>query len=472
MKKLFLVLLSIAFATQLFSQEKPNIVLVVMDNLGYGELGCYGGGILRGAPTPRIDRLADQGMQLLNFNAEAQCTPSRSALMTGRYPIRSGTTKVVWGQLYGMTQWEVTLAELLSDEGYSTAIYGKWHLGSTEGRYPTDQGFDEWYGIPNTTDESVYAEGFQYDETVLEKPYILSGVKGGKVKKVKEYNRESRRSIDGELIEKTVEFMERSTKDNNPFFAYVALTQVHVPAEPSDEFKGKTGNGRWADVLTQMDFQIGQLMDAVDRLKITDNTVFIFMSENGAEEIWPHNGSTGPWRGTYFTALEGGLRAPFIIRWPKKIKAGNKNNEIVHITDIFTTLSKMGGAKIPDDRLIDGLDMTPFFLGKTNKSPNEGFPVYMGDRLFAYKWRNFKVHFVIQETMSAPSMVPGIPRIYNLLTDMKEQYDLFKFGGPDGGDQHYWVLPVVSKLVVEHNKTLKDEPPIKTGTPDPYMPKK
>lgn len=118
-----------------------------------------------------------------------------------------------------MTQWEVTLAELLSDEGYSTAIYGKWHLGSTEGRYPTDQGFDEWYGIPNTTDESVYSEGFQYNETVLEKPYILSGVKGGKVKKVKEYNRESRRTIDGELIEKTVKFMERSTKDNNPFFA-------------------------------------------------------------------------------------------------------------------------------------------------------------------------------------------------------------------------------------------------------------
>ena len=140
------------------AQDKPNIVLVVMDNLGWGEIGVYGGGALRGAETPRLDTLASEGMQFLNFNVETQCTPSRSALMTGRHPIRSGTTKVVWGQLYGMTQWEITIAELLSESGYATGMFGKWHLGEVEGRFPTDQGFDEWYGIANTTDESVYTE--------------------------------------------------------------------------------------------------------------------------------------------------------------------------------------------------------------------------------------------------------------------------------------------------------------------------
>ena len=128
---------------------------MMVDNLGWGELGVYGGGVLRGAETPRLDTLAAEGLRMLNFNVEPQCTPSRSAFMTGRHPIRSGTTKVVWGMLYGMTQWERTLPELLSEQGYATAMYGKWHLGDTPGRFPTDQGFDEWYGIANTTDEAL-----------------------------------------------------------------------------------------------------------------------------------------------------------------------------------------------------------------------------------------------------------------------------------------------------------------------------
>ena len=145
------------------NREKPNVVVIMVDNLGWGELGCYGGGILRGAETPRLDKLAGEGTRFLNFNVEPQCTPSRSALMTGRHPIRSGTTKVVWGMLYGMTQWEVTIAELLSDQGYATGMFGKWHLGDTVGRFPTDQGFDEWYGIANTTDEALYSSHYLYD---------------------------------------------------------------------------------------------------------------------------------------------------------------------------------------------------------------------------------------------------------------------------------------------------------------------
>ena len=148
------------------NNDRPNIVIMMVDNLGWGELGCYGGGTLRGAETPRLDKLASEGIRFQNFNVEPQCTPSRSAFMTGRHPIRSGTTKVVWGMLYGMTQWEKTIPELMSEQGYATGMFGKWHLGDTDGRFPTDQGFDEWYGIANTTDESMYSSHYQYDPSI------------------------------------------------------------------------------------------------------------------------------------------------------------------------------------------------------------------------------------------------------------------------------------------------------------------
>ena len=452
-----------------YAQEKPNVVIMVMDNLGWGEIGCYGGGILRGAETPRLDNLAREGMRLLNFNVETQCTPSRSALMTGRHPVRSGTTKVVWGQLYGMTQWEITIAEMLSDHGYATGMYGKWHLGDTKGRFPTDQGFDEWYGIPNTTDESLYPSGFQFDPSVVETPYIMQSVKGKVPEKVKVYDREARRRIDKELTERTIDFMKRNVTAKKPFFAYVPFTLVHLPAEPHPEFEGKSGNGRWADVLTELDHRAGQILDAIDDLGVRENTVVIWMSENGPEEIFPHHGTAGPWRGTYFTALEGSLRAPFLIRWPNKIEPGSINNDIMHITDIYPTIARITGAKVPEDRIIDGVDQLDFLRGKSKKSAREGFPVYNGDNLQAYKWRNWKLHFLTQETMRSDIVRPGMPRLYNLLTDPKENYDLIEKGGKDGED-NFWVMPAISKLVARHMESLKQEPPIPLGTPDPYVP--
>lgn len=466
---ILLTSLLLSFAT--VAQDKPNIVLVVMDNLGWGEIGVYGGGILRGAETPRLDTLASEGMQFLNFNVETQCTPSRSALMTGRHPIRSGTTKVVWGQLYGMTQWEITIAELLSDSGYATGMFGKWHLGEVEGRFPTDQGFDEWYGIANTTDESTYTEGFQFDPEVVETPHVLESTKGKAPKEVKVYDREARARIDSEITDRTIDFMERSVKDGKPFFAYVPYTQVHLPTIPHPEFAGATGNGRWADVLTEVDSRAGQLLDAIDNLGIRDNTVFIWMSENGPEEIYPHHGTAGPWRGTYFTALEGSLRTPFLIRWPEKIKAGSKHNEIMHITDLYPTLTKIAGIDIPSDRTIDGVDQSDFLTGESEHSAREGFPVYNGDTFQAYKWRNWKLHFKTQETMRSVIEQPGMPRVYNLLTDPKELYDLVEHGGRDGED-NFWVMPAVMKLVMEHYRSLATEPPIPLGTPDPYKPEK
>src|SRR4051794_16818948 len=215
------------------NNQRPNIVVILMDNLGYGELGVYGGGILRGAATPRIDKLATEGTRLLNFNVEAQCTPSRSAILTGRFSIRSGTQSVpIGGGLEGLTQWEVTIAELLSDAGYSTAHFGKWHLGSDQSRLPNAQGFDEWYGIPRTTDEALWpsepaakAAGAKFEQ-------IMEGRKGEPSREVAVYDLEQRRLIDAECTRRTIDFMKRSAQSGKPFYAYVPFTQVHFPTLP------------------------------------------------------------------------------------------------------------------------------------------------------------------------------------------------------------------------------------------------
>src|SRR4051812_18120457 len=211
--------------------RKPNILFMLVDNLGYGELGVYGGGATRGAPTPRIDTLASEGLRLTNMNMEAQCTPSRSAILTGRYAIRSGTHSVPFGGVAdGLTQWEVTMAESLSAAGYATALFGKWHLGSQNGRLPNDQGFDEWYGIPRTTDEALWPSSAGYSPSVMAPEQIMEGRRGEKSRDLKVYDVEQRRLIDAEITRRTVGFMERQTQARKSFFAYATLTQPHLGA--------------------------------------------------------------------------------------------------------------------------------------------------------------------------------------------------------------------------------------------------
>src|SRR3954447_12690082 len=238
---------------------KPNILFMLVDNLGYGELGVYGGGATRGAPTPRIDKLASEGLRLTNMNMEAQCTPSRSAILTGRYAVRSGTHSVPFGGVAdGLTQWEVTMAESLSAAGYATALNGKWHLGSNNGRLPSDQGFDEWYGIPRTTDEAMWPGSPGYSPSIMPPEQLMEGRKGEKSRDVKVYDIEQRRLIDAEITRRTVGFMERQTQARKSFFAYATLTQPHLPTLPNPAFAGKTGNGDWADMLAEMDANVGQ----------------------------------------------------------------------------------------------------------------------------------------------------------------------------------------------------------------------
>jgi arylsulfatase A-like enzyme len=458
------------------SARKPNIVLMLTDNLGYGELGIYGGGILRGAATPRIDKLASEGTRLLNFNVEAQCTPSRSALMTGRFPIRSGTYQVPRGGVpEGLTTWEITLPQLLSAQGYATGIWGKWHLGSAEARLPTNRGFDEWYGIPRTYSEVFWPElndthslwpsvGAKqgWDPHLVSAQPIYEARKGEKPRKVGELDLEHRRGMEKEITTHAVEFTKRSAASGKPFFAYVSFSLFHMPTLPNLEFAGKTGNGDWADCLAEMDYRTSEILDAIKEAGIEDNTIVIFTSDNGPEATHPWEGDSGPWRGTYFTAMEGSLRAPFTIRWPGKIPAGRVSNEIVHIVDLFTTLAHVGGAEIPKDRPIDGVDQMDFLLGKQEHSDREGFPAYVADRLQAVKWRNWKMHLIWQENMyDAPQRLP-LPKVINLLTDLKEERDVMIQDG--------WVLYPMMKIVNDLEESFKKYPPIKMGTPDPYRP--
>jgi arylsulfatase len=447
--------------------RKPNIVFILMDNLGYGEVGVYGGGITRGAPTPRIDQLAAEGMRLTNFNVEAQCTPSRSAIMTGRFSIRSGTHSVpLGGGLEGLTQWEATIAETLSAAGYATAAFGKWHLGSEQGRLPNAQGFDEWYGIPRTTDEAFWPAEPAAKAAGVPFMRIMEGRKGEKSREGVVYDLDQRRLIDAELARRTVDFMKRSVAAGKPFYAYVPFTLMHFPTLPNPKFAGKTGYGDFPDALAEMDANVGTILDAIDELRVRDNTIVVFTSDNGPEATWPWQGSSGPWRGYYFTHMEGSLRVPFIIRWPGRVPAGRVSNEIVHEVDTYTTFARIAGASVPKDRAIDGVDQTDFLLGKTEKSSREGFPVYVADRLEAVKWRNWKVVFYDeQRDWWTPPLKLGSPKAFDLITDPKEEYPAIAL-------RNTWNAGPAMKIVEEFLQSLRKYPPIAPGTLDPYTPRK
>ena len=462
-------LLSAGGAPHAAAPERPNVVLVLVDNLGWGELGSYGGGVLRGTPTPRLDRLAGEGLRLTNFNVETECVPTRSALLTGRHPLRSGTLRSApAGQPQGLVSWEVTIAELLSAQGYATAHFGKWHLGDDEGRFPTDQGFDEWYGIPRTDNEAMYTTSMGFDPKAAPVPYILEGRKGEKTRNVEVFDLDSRARLDTEITKRTLAFITRNATARKPFFAYVPLTQVHFPTLPHPSFKGRTGLGDFADAVVEMDTHVGEILDGIKKAGVEDNTIVIFASDNGPELRRPWRGFAGMWRSHYHTAFEGGIRTPFIVRWPGHVPSA-VSNEIVHVMDLFPTLATMTGAPVPTDRPIDGVDQTAFFLGQQPKSSREGFLVYINGDLHAVKWRDWKTHYWWQLSPSGGTDALGpikleVPYLFNLLTDPGEETDV--------RTANSWVMVPVSKLTREFEASLKKYPPIAPGTPDPYQPPK
>jgi len=256
--------------------------------------------------------------------------------------------------------------------------------------------------------------------------------------------------------------MRRQVKIARPFFAYVPLTQLHYPTLPHRDFSGKTGVGDFADSMVEMDHRVGQVVDEVSALGIRDDTVFIFASDNGPEFRRPWRGTAGPWRGTYHTAMEGSLRVPFMVRWPGRIPAGAISNEIVHVTDLFSTLAGIAGARVPEDRPIDGVDQLEFFQHPDRKSKREGFVYYIKTELRAVKWRDWKMHIVWEPE---PNIGPNhleTPWLFNVTRDPKEETDV--------GNENSWVRTPMRRLVHEFQESLRQYPPAPPGAPDDFKP--
>ncbi|MDD2056766.1 arylsulfatase [Pseudomonas sp. GD03860] len=446
------------------SASKPNIVILLADNVGYGVPSSYNGGILD-TPTPRIDQLAAEGVRLTNFNVENQCTPSRAALLTGRLPIRSGIGKAIGsGAEGGLHRWEITLAEMLGDAGYRTALLGKWHLGTGPGRLPTDQGFDQWFGF-ETSDVSYWAG--DTDMPLRDVDYIREASKGGAPRNLQVYDQNTRRQIDRMVTDRAVEYLAASAKDKRPFFLYVPFAFAHHPVLANPEFKGQSPAGEFGDSLLEHDHNVGRILDALKAAGLDDKTVVVWASDNGPSPLptntptWT-NGDAGPWRGEIGTALEGNIRTPYIMRWPGNIPAGRVSNQIVSAVDLFPTIAHIAGGKVPTDRPIDGVDQLDFLTAKQEKSNRESVLVFVGDRLMAVKWRNYKIHMAGLDRVDGVVEEWSFPQAFNLASDPKERFNIIW--------QNTWLSRKIQPVIAGYRESLKQYPNLAPGQSNDVLP--
>jgi arylsulfatase len=433
------------------ADNKPNVIFILADNVGYGDLGPYGGGELRGAPTLRTDQLAREGLRLTQFLVEPGCTPSRSALMTGQYSIRNGLSLVlVPGSPNTLSAKAITMGDLFKGAGYATAIFGKWHLGKEPQSLPTAHGFDEFYGIPpeETWDSCTYVDSIELThsipaprEVLLEKgPQIWEGVAGSELKKVKPFTPEVRAEIDNELVAKSIDFMKRQTAAKKPFFLYLPFSMGHIPNLPSAQFRGKSRIGQYGDKLMEGDFHVGEILDAIKQLGVDDNTILVFCSDNGpsgedfreyGNQGTPDMGNPGPFRGELGEVTEGSIRTFCLIRWPGHVKPGTSSYAMFSIMDFFPTFASIIGAKVPSDRPIDGVDQTDVLLGKSDAGKRDSLLSFVGGDLLAVRWKQWRIYFTdVHPTGIGPQRQPGIfsansplagyPIAYNIEMDPHE----------------------------------------------------
>ncbi|HKD19316.1 MAG TPA: arylsulfatase, partial [Thermoanaerobaculia bacterium] len=431
------------------ADARPNIVFILVDNVGWGDFGVYGGT----TATPRIDKMASEGIRFNNYNVEVQCTPTRSAIMTGRHPVRSGTYSVLPppGGHSGMAPWEYTIAELLSDAGYATALYGKWHLGDIQGRLPNDQGFDEWWGVPDSWDTAGYTQYPLFNLLVKEvlaenkvpellnlPPHILEGRKGQPSKVVMPLDMKVRSIVDGDyLIPKTVDFIKRQAAAGKPFFVYLGYSEMHPPVACHPDFVGKSPlrGGLYSDCIAEMDYRVGQVLDAVKAAGVEDNTLVVLSSDDSAGGLSGGaavgGGSNGPWRGNFFyTPFEGSMRVPAIVRWPGRVPAGVVTDEMLAAVDWLPTLAGIAGAskRVPTDRPIDGKDASAFLLGKSPTTGRDSYLFFGVDgELMSVKWKYYKmvVRYTPgppEEAINNPYVKPQLPMFFDLSSDPHEDF--------------------------------------------------
>jgi arylsulfatase len=465
-----LLLALMVSAGAVFAQDKPNVVFMLADNVGYGDIGCFQGGEMRGMPTPRIDKLASEGLTLTQFLTEPGCTPSRAGLITGRYAHRNGLGSIiVEGTPSTLLDEEITMAELFKSVGYNTAMTGKWHLGGEEQSQPVNQGFDEWrVGVEGSSDGTLYRghmERAGLPEQLIAKsaPQVLEGNAKDGVKPIREYTVEYRKQIEGDIAKASIDFINELSKEKEPFFLYVGFTNSHYPCVSAPEFTGVSPAGPYGDAIMELDYRTGEILDAIKDAGIEDNTIVIWVSDDGAS---PHTGPpqdiggfNGMWVGDLGDGREGSLRTPAMIKWPGKIKP-SKSNGMVSIHDFYTTLGNIIGAEIPTDRAIDGVDQTNFFLGKQPNSNRESVMTFLGDEIVAVRWRHFRIYtkqFI--ETEGSPAMT-GIfgartetnlyPLVFNLYKDPRELHNILA--------DNAWVLGPYFQIIGAYKKSLVNDP--------------
>ncbi len=415
------------------ARRSPNIIVIFSDDLGYGDLGVFGHPTLH---TPRLDRMAAEGMKLTQFYVAASvCTPSRAALLTGRYPIRSGMCSDKRRVLFpnsggGLPAREITIAEALKSGGYATACIGKWHLGHLPQYLPTKHGFDTYYGIPYSNDMHNVGRGdppvpLMRNEEIIEQPVDQTTL-------TKRYTREA------------VQFIENHRDE--PFFLYFPHTFPHIPLFASSDFKDKSLRGLYGDVVEEIDWSVGQVLDTLQRLKLVENTLVLFTSDNGpwlTQDL--EGGSAGLLRGGKGSTWDGGMREPTIAWWPGTIPAGMVNAGLSSTLDILPTCLALAGMEPPTDRILDGVNMLPMLRGEGTSQRDTMF-FYRGTRLYAVRQGAWKVHFITQAGYRDKPHEQDPPLLFHLEHDPSEKYNV--------ASDHPEILTRIMKVVEAHQATI------------------
>lgn len=433
------------------SDELPNIIIIFTDDQGYADLGTSGGGRLE---TPNLDRMGREGTRFTDFYvAQPSCTPSRAALLTGTYPNRIGLPRVIGpAARHGLSAGEMTLPELVKQRDYATAIFGKWHLGHHPEFLPTRHGFDEFFGLPYSNDMWPLhpTHGHRYPPLpLMEGEEVVNS----------EVTAEDQEQFTTWFTERAVDFIERN-KDE-PFLLYLPHPQPHVPLFVSDKFRGKSGQGLYGDVIMEIDWSVGQILDALEKHGLDERTLVIFTSDNGPWLSYgEHGGSAYPLREGKATSWEGGMRVPCVMRWPGKIPAGQLLQVPVMTIDILPTIAGLTGADLPDHR-IDGKDVWPLISGKPGAdSPHEAYLHYRHDRLEAIRSGRWKLYFPHEYLTLAgkPGGTGGQPVRYEKARAGLELYDLQQDWSEsnDVADQYPEVVRRLQKLAEEAREDLGD----------------
>ena len=446
-------------STSAAAQRPPNFIIVYADDLGYADIGSFSTARDARRPrTPHLDRMAAEGIRLTSFYvAQAVCSASRAALLTGAYPNRIGISGALNPRArHGLNPDEHTIAEVLKTRGYATAIFGKWHLGHERPFLPVHHGFDEYYGLPYSND--MWPHHPQQKNVFPDLPLI----EGDKV--IATDPDQSR--LTATYTERAVSFVERNR--DKPFFLYLPHTMPHVPLFVSKKFSGATGQGLYADVIAEIDWSVGQILDAVKRSGIDNDTLVIFTSDNGPWMSYGnHAGSPGPFRESKGTTFEGGVRVPFVARWPGRIPKGAVGRRPAMTIDLLPTLAALAGAAVPADRRIDGLDIWPLLSGqRTAGDPHDALYFYWGPELHAVRSGQWKLHLPHPYQSLERTADDGAPGRYVRKEIGLSLFDLEKDPGEkiNAADAHPEVVARLMKYAERAREDLGDSLTARTGS--------